>query len=60
MDGVITNTMPDHYRSWKKTFADCGIHVTHEDIYKREGQPGINSVKEIFTEHHKMFDQQSK
>jgi len=57
MDGVITNTMPDHYRSWKSVFKDEGIHVTHEDIYKREGQPGLSSVKEISIEYGKDFDE---
>jgi len=56
MDGVITNTMPDHYRSWKKTLRDEGIHVTYEDVYKREGQPGLSSVREISMEHQKVFD----
>ncbi len=51
MDGVITNTMPDHYRSWKAIFKEEGIQVTYEDIYKREGQPGLSSVTEIFGEH---------
>jgi len=36
---------------------DEGIHVTYEDIYKREGQPGLSSVREIFTEHKKDFDE---
>ena len=47
MDGVITNTMPDHYRAWHETLKDEGIHATYEDIYIREGQPGIESVKEL-------------
>ena len=47
MDGVITNTMPDHYRSWKTVLGEEGLHVTYEDIYKREGQPGISSVREL-------------
>jgi len=59
MDGVITNTMPDHYRSWKKIMSDEGIDVSFEDIYKREGQRGINSVKEIFTEHNRPFDRRT-
>lgn len=56
MDGVITNTMPDHYRSWKSVFKEEGIHVTYEDIYKREGQPGLSSVVEIFKEHDKVLN----
>ena len=55
MDGVITNTMPDHFRAWKKIFGDLGIHVTHLDIYTREGQKGIDSVQEIFREKGKPF-----
>lgn len=57
MDGVITNTMPDHYRSWKAVLKDEGICVTYEDIYKREGQPGLSTVKEIFGEYRKVFDE---
>ncbi len=50
MDGVITDTMPCHFNAWKTIFANSGVHVTHEDIYKREGQKGIESVREIFGE----------
>jgi len=59
MDGVITNTMPDHYRSWKAIFKREGIRVSYEDIYKREGQPGLSSVKEIFGEHKKQYDKKT-
>ena len=55
MDGVITNTMPDHYRCWKQIFREQGIRVTYEDVYKREGQPGLTSVREIFTENGRSF-----
>jgi len=55
MDGVITNTMPYHLKVWSKIFKDCGIDVTWKDIYKREGQKGIESVKEIFAEYGKPF-----
>jgi len=51
MDGVITNTMPDHYRSWKTVLGKEGLHVTYEDIYKREGQPGISSIRELSKEY---------
>ena len=49
MDGVITNTMPDHYMAWKKIFNAEGILVSRYEIYRREGQPGLNTVNEIFT-----------
>ena len=53
MDGVITNTMPDHYRVWRKIFREQGIRVSHRDVYCREGQRGLTSVQEIFREHGK-------
>jgi beta-phosphoglucomutase len=56
MDGVITDTMPYHFRAWKTIFANNGVHVTHEDIYKREGQKGIESLREIFAEKGVFFD----
>ncbi len=48
MDGVITNTMPDHFKAWKEILRREGLFVTHLDIYSREGQRGINSVQELF------------
>ncbi len=53
MDGVITNTMPDHYKAWKKIFAQQGVIMTKEDVYCREGQKGIQSVTEILFIHGK-------
>jgi len=50
MDGVITDTMPYHLRAWRSVFAAQGIQTSHEDIYKREGQKGIDSVRELFKE----------
>ena len=55
MDGVITDTMPYHFRAWKSVFASEGITASHEDIYKREGQKGIDSVRELFTEKEKIY-----
>lgn len=55
MDGVITNTMPDHFKAWRMIFAREGIVVNHLDVYSREGQRGIQSVKEIFAERNKAF-----
>ncbi len=56
MDGVITDTMTYHMRAWRMIFARYGIHVSKNDIYKREGQRGINSVEEIFGEFGRPFD----
>ena len=51
MDGVVTDTMPYHMRAWKKIFSSKGVNASTEDIYKREGQKGIDSVHEIFQEY---------
>jgi beta-phosphoglucomutase len=57
MDGVITDTMPYHFRAWRSVFASQGIKTSHEDIYKREGQKGIDSVRELCTEKEKPYTQ---
>jgi len=51
MDGVITNTMPDHYQAWKIILQQEGISVMHKDVYLREGQPGLPFVYEIFRQY---------
>ena len=56
MDGVITNTMPDHFRSWKVILNKIGIPVTHYDVYCREGQRGIHSVRELTAQYGKQID----
>jgi beta-phosphoglucomutase len=48
MDGVITNTMPYHFDAWLSTMARAGIKVNCYDIYEREGQDGLTSVRELF------------
>lgn len=53
MDGVVTDTMPYHYRAWKKVFNSAGINVSRFDVYIREGQQGINTVREVFKEKNK-------
>ncbi len=58
MDGVITDTMPYHMKAWRQVFHEAGLKVTHQDIYKREGQKGIDSVREIFAEYNIAFTEQ--
>jgi len=55
MDGVITNTMPYHFNAWLATFQSIGIKVNCYDIYKREGQDGLTSAKEILKEYRRRF-----
>jgi beta-phosphoglucomutase len=55
LDGVITDTMPYHFQAWRSVFAAEGIRVSREDVYKREGQKGIDSVRELFVEKEKLY-----
>ena len=55
MDGVITNTMPYHFDAWLEIFKTAGIKVNCYDVYKREGQDGLSSIKGIFKEHNISF-----
>jgi len=50
MDGVITNTMPYHFDAWFKVLNDAGIKINCYDVYEREGQPGVNTIKELSRE----------
>ncbi|MFH1441262.1 MAG: HAD family phosphatase [Candidatus Omnitrophota bacterium] len=55
MDGVITNTMPYHFDAWAKVFNSIGIKVDCYDVYKREGQRGLTTLKEIFSQRSRPF-----
>ena len=50
MDGVITDTMPYHFRAWRKILRNNGLTVSKFDIYSREGQKGTESIREIFAQ----------
>ena len=60
MDGVITDTMPFHFRVWKKVFAEQGLQVNECEIYMREGQPGLVTIEEIFKQHKRIFSSQER
>ncbi|HSV42924.1 MAG TPA: HAD family phosphatase [Candidatus Bathyarchaeia archaeon] len=52
MDGVITDTMPYHYRAWEMAFKEITHHqITKEDVYLREGSKGCFALDEIFDQH---------
>jgi beta-phosphoglucomutase len=50
MDGVITDTMSYHFRAWRRIYATEGFRVTREEIYRKEGQSGCRTIREIFAE----------
>lgn len=47
MDGVVTDTMPLHYESWRQAFEPFGINVEQMDVYLLEGMTAKMMVKEI-------------
>jgi len=56
MDGVITDTMPYHFRAWRRVMKENGLEVTKCEVYLREGQPGRRTIKELFEERGLAFD----
>ena len=49
LDGVLVDSMPDHYRAWKMAFKEIAeIEVDERMIYLLEGMRGIDLVKKIF------------
>ena len=50
MDGVVVDSMPSHADSWKEIFREYGLTLNDEDIFRREGMAGIDSIAEIFSE----------
>jgi len=52
MDGVITNTMPYHFKAWESAFRDVvGLKISERDIYLREGSKGSFALEEIFAQY---------
>ncbi len=56
MDGVITDTMPDHFEAWRQVLAGDGLAITAHDVYKREGGRGISGLCEIYEEYGRTCD----
>ncbi len=51
MDGVVVDSMRYHADGWQTVFKEnCGIELTREDIFKREGMSGLSSIVDIFVE----------
>jgi HAD superfamily hydrolase (TIGR01509 family) len=51
MDGVITDTMPYHFTAWVNALSSIGIRLDCYDVYRREGQDGVTTLKEILKRH---------
>ncbi|HKZ62173.1 MAG TPA: HAD family phosphatase [Nitrososphaera sp.] len=49
LDGVLVNSMPTHYQTWKSAFAKiAGLEINERDIYLIEGMRGIELIEKIF------------
>ena len=58
LDGVLVDSMPDHYKAWKMALKEVtDIEVDERMIYLLEGMRGNDLVKKIFEQ--KNYDNQS-
>jgi len=48
MDGVITDSMPNHVESWRRIFEKSGIPVSSREILLREGERGMVTLESLF------------
>jgi beta-phosphoglucomutase family hydrolase len=55
-DGTLTDSMPVHYKSWSKTFADHGIPFDQQRFYALAGMPSDRIIDLIGSEHGKQLD----
>lgn len=50
MDGVLVDSMHHHAESWISVFQEYGVHLTKNEIFRREGMSGLESIVDIFRE----------
>ncbi len=51
MDGIVADSMDYHAEGWRQVLREyCGLELTREDIFKREGMSGLESIVDIFEE----------
>jgi beta-phosphoglucomutase len=48
MDGVITDSMPNHVEAWRQIFEKSGIRVSRREILLREGERGMVTLEALF------------
>ncbi|RLD17494.1 MAG: beta-phosphoglucomutase family hydrolase [Caldiserica bacterium] len=52
LDGVIVDTVPIHFKAWKKMFSEYGIEFTFEDYKKYvDGIPRIDGCRAIMKDY---------
>ncbi|MBN2097862.1 MAG: beta-phosphoglucomutase family hydrolase [Candidatus Omnitrophica bacterium] len=51
LDGVIVNTVPLHFKAWKKMFGEYGREFTFEDYKNKvDGIPRTNGARAVLTD----------
>jgi HAD superfamily hydrolase (TIGR01509 family) len=43
-DGTLVDTMPIHYESYRRAFAEMGLELTHEDFFDNIGGSGLETI----------------
>jgi len=51
MDGVLIDSMPEHYRAWSMALGEAGMEVSEEEIYRREGEKGEVTARDMLKAH---------
>jgi len=47
MDGVLVDSMRYHDEAWRVTLRGYGLEISEEEIYKREGQKGHHTARDL-------------
>lgn len=51
LDGVVVNTVPIHFKAWKKMFAEYGHDLTMEEYQQKvDGIPRYDGARNVLTE----------
>jgi len=55
-DGVVVDSMHQHYDAWSKAFEEKGISFSMEEFFQLEGQ-GLNTIARMLAEPHGLIEQ---
>ncbi|MCZ7582942.1 MAG: HAD family phosphatase [Deltaproteobacteria bacterium] len=47
VDGVLIDTMGYHADAWVRAGQELGVEVDEEEVYRREGEPGLKTAKDF-------------
>ena len=50
MDGVLVDTMKYHDEAWRATLRSYGLEISKEEIYRREGQKGHHTARDLLVQ----------